>query len=120
MTMPTIVWSAGLDLAPVDLGDADAVSWLQALVWPEHHLRSEKLAAAIRVASAAPPMVRHGDLLHDLDRLVADAPSNATVVVFHSAVLGYLPSREAIASFTDHVSELPVRWLSNEAPDCQP
>lgn len=118
--VPTIAWRAGLDLEPVDLFDPEALAWLQALVWPEHQGRVDRLAAAIRVASLDPPLVHQGDLLQDLDRLVAEAPSGATVVVFHSAVLGYLPSRHAIRAFTDHVRELPVRWLSNEAPIANP
>lgn len=118
--MPTIVWRAGLDLEPVDLRDDDAVAWLDALVWPEHRARAERLAAAIRLAAGEPPPVHRGDLLRDLDELVAKAPPHATVVVFHSAVLGYLPSRDAIAAFTQHVQRLPVRWLSNESPLANP
>jgi hypothetical protein len=118
--VPTVVWRAGLDLEPVDLGDPEAVAWLHALVWPEHRARAERLAAAIRVAAADPPVVHRGDLLVDLGRLVEPATRDATVVVFHSAVLGYLPSRQAIDQFVAHVRELPVRWSSNEAPIATP
>lgn len=118
--LPTVVWRAGLDLDPVDIHNDDAVSWLETLIWPEHEERRRRLRAAIRVAASAPPVVRRGDLLQDLDELVGQAPSDATVVVFHSAVLGYLPSRDAINAFTSHVQELPVRWVSNEAPIANP
>lgn len=109
-----------MDLDPVDIHNDDAVSWLETLIWPEHEERRRRLREAIRVAASAPPVVRRGDLLQDLDELVGQAPSDATVVVFHSAVLGYLPSRDAIDAFTSHVQELPVRWVSNEAPIANP
>lgn len=38
--VPEIAWRAGLDLHPVDPGDADARRWLQCLVWPEHTERA--------------------------------------------------------------------------------
>lgn len=115
-TMPTIVWRAGIDLHPIDLRDPDEVSWLETLVWPEHGARAERLRRAVAVAAPDPPGVLAGDLLVDLDALVAQAPADATVVVFHSAVLSYLPSRELIDEFAAHVQRLPVTWISNESP----
>jgi hypothetical protein len=48
--IPQIVWRRGLDLNPVDVHDDDAVRWLLACVWPEHHERRRRLQAAIGVA----------------------------------------------------------------------
>jgi hypothetical protein len=66
-----------------------------------------------------PPRVVAGDLRTDLDALVAEAPSDATVVVFHTAVLAYL-SREDRAAFADHMrAGIDIgrwHWVSNEGP----
>lgn len=33
--LPQVVWRAGIDLNPLDVGDDDDVRWLETLVWPE-------------------------------------------------------------------------------------
>lgn len=113
---PEIVWRVGLDLNPIDLGDQDQRAWLLNLIWPEHAHRAARLQAAIDVALVDPPRVAPGDLRHDLPQLVAEAPAGTTVVVIHSAVLGYLPTRSDIDGFRDTIADLGVRWISNEAP----
>ena len=53
------------------------------------------------------------DLVNDLAALSAQAPSEATLVVFHSAVLAYVsPSRRR--DFAAAVGDLDAIWLSNE------
>ena len=52
---PEVVWRAGLDLNPLDVTDPADVAWLDALIWPEHGHRRERLAAAARIAAAEPP-----------------------------------------------------------------
>ena len=85
-----VAWRAGLDLHPLDAHDPDDVAWLDALVWPgEEHLRAQ-LHAAIALARAEPVAIRTGDLGTDLPPLFAEAPANATLVVFHSAVFPYV------------------------------
>ena len=51
------------------------------------------LGEALAVARRDPPRVVKGDLRHDLPALAAEAPRDATLVVFHTAVLAYV--REA-------------------------
>jgi hypothetical protein len=110
---PEIAWRAGLDLNPLDVTDDDAVRWLECLVWPGEGDRAQRLAAAIATARRDPPPVHRGDLLTDLPALAAQAPSGATLVVYHSAVLGYLAPPDR-ARFTGAVRDLPAVWLSNE------
>lgn len=90
---PQVVWRGGLDLNPLDLTQPDTARWLETLVWPEHEDRRARLAAACREVADVPVDVVRGDLLTDLDALVdrarAQAP-DATLVVFHSAVIAYL------------------------------
>ncbi|MBD7919855.1 DUF2332 domain-containing protein [Cellulomonas sp. Sa3CUA2] len=111
--LPEVVWRAGVDLAPVDVTDDDACAWLETLVWPEHDERRARLRAALAVARTDPPRVVAGDLLDVLPTLAAQAPTHATLVVLHSAVLAYL-TPQARASFVELVGTLPGHWLGNE------
>lgn len=116
---PEIVWRAGLDLSPVDLSDPDAAAWLETLVWPGNEPRAERLRAAMRIARERPPAVVKGDLLADLPALAATAPRDATLVVFHSAVLAYV-SPDDRTRFAPLVNELGAVWISNEFPRVVP
>ncbi|MBO3102276.1 DUF2332 domain-containing protein [Cellulomonas fengjieae] len=111
--LPEVAWRAGIDLEPVDVHDDDSRAWLETLVWPEHDDRRTRLRAALDVARRDPPRVVRGDLLDVLPALAAEAPRDATLVVFHSAVLAYLDA-EARSAFVDTVSALPGHWISNE------
>jgi hypothetical protein len=117
--LPHVVWRAGIDLNPLDLRDPDDVRWLEALIWPEHDHRRTRLAAAIAVARAEPPLLVTGDLNERLTALAATAPRDATLVVFHSAVLAYLDA-ESRAAFVDTVRGLDARWIANEGPGALP
>ena len=55
-----------------------------------------------------------GDLTtSDLDDLAAEAPKDATLVIFHTAVLFYVP-RVGRAIFRARVRELGATWLACE------
>src|SRR5260370_1070524 len=88
--LPEIIWRAGLDLNPLDVHDADDVRWLSCLVWPGEGDREQRLAAALASARRDPPVVHRGDLLTDLPALAAQAPPDATLVVYHTSVLAYV------------------------------
>ena len=117
--LPAITWRAGLDLNPLDVTSDDDVRWLSCLVWPGEGDREQRLAAAIRSARRDPPVVHRGDLLTDLPALAARAPAEATLVVYHSAVLAYLAPRQR-RQFADIVRGLKAIWLSNEGPGVVP
>lgn len=112
-----VAWRAGLDLDPVDVRDPDRIAWLEALVWPGEGDRLALLRAAVEVARADPPPLVRGDLRRDLPALAADAPRDATLVVFHTAVLAYVPDTGERAAFAETVTGLDAVWLANEAPD---
>ena len=84
-------------------------------MWPGETGRRERLDAALEAARRDPPPVHQGDLLADLPDLARQAPAHATLVVFHSAVLAYLPP-ERRADFAAAVRALDAVWLANEAP----
>lgn len=117
--IPVISWRAGLDLNPLDVTSDDDVRWLSCLLWPGEPGREERLAAAVASARREPPQVRAGDLTTDLPALAAQAPADATLVVFHSAVLAYVTARGR-AQFADAVRDCGAVWLSNEAPGVIP
>lgn len=89
--------------------------WLESLVWPgpNEATRRERLRAAARVAAADPPHLVSGDLVRVLPELASQAPKEATLVVFHGAVLAYLDSA-AREAFVRVVTGLPGHWVSNE------
>jgi hypothetical protein len=114
-----VAWRAGLDLDPPDLDNADDVAWLRALVWPGDAAREERLAAALDLARRARPRVIRGDLRTDLAPLAAQAPEEATLVVFHSAVLVYVEPEDR-TRFVDAVAALGAVWIANESPGVLP
>lgn len=109
-----VAWRAGLDRHPLALDDAEDVRWLEALVWPGEEYRIPLLRSAIEIARADPPRLVLGDLRRDLKALAAEAPADATLVVYHTAVLAYVPEAEERAAFARSVAEVGAVWLANE------
>ena len=118
--MPHIAWRAGLDLYPLDVTNSDEVEWLETLVWPEQFNRLANLRAALDIARRNTPRVSPGDLRHDLAALAREAPSGATLVIFHTAVLSYLTSQADKDAFAVSVRQLTRHWISNESPSVFP
>jgi hypothetical protein len=121
--LPPVVWRAGIDLNPLDVTDDDAMRWLETLVWPEQDARRERLRAAVRIARRDPPYLVRGGLLDGLPALLDEAPADATVVVFHSAVIAYLEhqDRERFARLmAGLVEDGRCHWVSNEGPRVLP
>jgi hypothetical protein len=117
--IPAIAWRAGLDLNPLDVTSDDDVRWLSCLLWPGEGDRDRRLAAAVASARRDPPTVHRGDLLTDLPALAALAPSDATLVIYHSCVLFYVAAQER-ERFAGTVGALRAVWLSAEEPGVVP
>lgn len=117
--VPEVVWRAGLDLNPLDVTDPADLAWLDALIWPEHAHRRSRLRAATAVAAAEPPLLVRGDLVDDLPALAAQAPADATLVVFHTSLMFYVPAPRRKA-FVEVVRGLPGHWIANKARTCCP
>ncbi|GAB12138.1 hypothetical protein ARGLB_008_01610 [Arthrobacter globiformis NBRC 12137] len=115
--LPEVVWRAGIDLNPLDVRNPDDVAWLEALIWPEQEFRRERLRRAIAIAREQPPLLVAGDLNEQLLSLAGQVPADAALVVFHSAVMGYL-SADGRARFRATMQGLAhdrgCHWLSNE------
>jgi hypothetical protein len=92
------------------------MAWLETLVWPEQTGRAARLRAAVRIAQANPPRLVQGDLRDGIATLAAEAPKDATLVVFHTAVLAYVPGETERRAFATAVASCCDYWVSNEAP----
>jgi hypothetical protein len=114
-SLPQVAWRRGLDLNPIDVRSEEEVRWLETLVWPGQRDRARLLRAAIEVARRDPPVVQKGDLRSNLAGLLASAPRDATLVVFHSGVLQYVMSQAERNRFVSTVRDTGAVWISNEA-----
>ncbi|MDQ0615737.1 hypothetical protein QF046_003378 [Microbacterium sp. W4I4] len=113
--MPEIVWRAGVDLAPVDIREPDDRTWMRSLIWPGETERAERIAGAVAIAQADPPLLLAGDAEARLDDLLASAPAGATPVVMTPGMLVYLP-RAQRASLIDRIRASGARWVTIDAP----
>jgi hypothetical protein len=117
--VPQVVWRRGLDARPLDVRDDEAVRWLLACVWPDHPERRSRLEGAIELARTYPVVVTEGDLVEDLPAILAEAPADVRLVVFHSAVMSYVDAerrRAFVDVLTGASKQRDVVWVSNEAP----
>ena len=114
---PPVVWRTALDLSPVDLTDPADVRWLHACLWPDQPARHARLDAALAVAREHGPVpVRRGNALELLPGVIADAPEDALVCVFHTAVVAYFKPEQtqALRELLGGI-ERDVAWVSGEA-----
>jgi len=109
-----VAWRLGLDLSPLDVCSHEDANWLRALVWPGEGRRAELLESALEIAKLHSPEIVQGDLRHDLPALIETVPSDATLLVFHTAVLAYVANPADRVKFGQTVMSLGARWLSNE------
>ena len=115
-----IDWRAGLDLNPVDLANPAEVAWLEALVRPEQTDRLGRLRAPIMIVAEQRPRLVKGDLRTDVAALAREAPKDATLVIFHTAVLAYISPAAEREEFARSVGSLCDYWVANEAPQVFP
>jgi hypothetical protein len=109
--LPDIVWRMGIDLDPVDLGDADDTRWLRACVWPEQLDRRRRLEAAMTVARTHPPSVVAGDAAELLRDVAAAAPRDATLVVVNAAMVVYLDPA-SLLRYVEAAEDVAEHWIT--------
>ncbi|WP_460772198.1 DUF2332 family protein [Microbacterium sp. GXF7504] len=113
--LPEIVWRAGIDLTPLPPADPATRAWLTGLVWPGETGRAARIAAALDIAAADPPVLVAGDAASDaVARLAAHAPAGATLVVSTPGVLIYVP--RALRARAIDEARRAGRWLTIDAP----
>lgn len=82
-----ILSRTGLDLNPVDVDLPEERRWLDALIWPEHFERRQRLHQALVVARALDATKIAGNALETLSVVLGDLPGSEPVVVMHSFAL---------------------------------
>ncbi len=94
--LPPVASRLGIDLHPLDGRDPNALSWLRALIWPEHTTRFQLLDQAVAAVQADPPELWAGDALDLLPRALAAVPADTVPCVFHSFTLNqFTPAGQA-------------------------
>ena len=122
--LPSVVARVGIDLAPVDVTDAEQTDWLRALIWPEQRERVALLARALQAARHDPPPLVQGDALPLLPTLAASLPREAVLCVFDTFVLNQFDAvaRTALAAQLDALAlqrplaHLSISWLAGHDP----
>jgi hypothetical protein len=89
-TLPRVRSRVGVDLAPPDLHTAEGVRLLKSFVWADQEQRLADLDAAIDVWRRDPPEIVVGDLVDELPELLDRGRDDAVLLVWETAVLGYL------------------------------
>ncbi|MGB3376889.1 MAG: DUF2332 family protein, partial [Microbacterium sp.] len=84
-------------------------------IWPGERERAERIAGAVAIAQADPPLILAGDAESRLDDLLASAPAGATPVIMTPGMLVYLP-RAARASLIDRIRSSGARWVTIDSP----
>jgi hypothetical protein len=127
LLVPPVVARVGLDLAPVDLDDADAVRWLEACIWPDVPGRVDRFRAAVALTRQSRPRLVAGDMVDDAAAVIEAASRDVPdphVVVFSSWALSYVP-RERRATLAQVLGDVARRtrslsWLTAEPVGCVP
>jgi hypothetical protein len=77
----------GIDLNVLDPTSADDRMWLEALIWPEHQQRRQRLRSALEIAARVPRDLVEGDILEMLGGRLNGLPAGEPVVIINSFVL---------------------------------
>jgi hypothetical protein len=111
-TIPTIAARVGIDVEPLDLAEPGVRDWLAACVPPETGA-VDRFAAATEVVRAHPAPLVRGDLVDTLERVCADLPTDALLVVVDTYVHVFLPDADR-ARFRELLPRLgrDVEWIS--------
>jgi hypothetical protein len=122
-TPPDIVSIRGVDIAPVNATTEAGADRLLAYCWADHTQRVERLAHALALLRAHPPMLEAGDAPDWVEaRLSEPQPEGMTRVVMHSIVWTYIAAEgqaritAAMEAAGAHATpERPLAWVRVEA-----
>ena len=110
---PRVTRRVGIDRAPVDVTTDEGARLLECFVWAGQEERMERLARAIEVVRASPPLLVRGDLADELPSVLEDRPT----LVFQTAVFPYLSAetRSAVRSALER-APAPVAFVTAGSP----
>ncbi len=119
----TILSAQGCDVAPVDLRDPAQALRLKAYIWPEHHVRFERMEKAIALVEKSSPDLVKADAADWVDmRLATPQAAGTTRTLVHSIVWQYLPdatqdriTRAMEIAGSKATPDKPLAWIAVEA-----
>ena len=82
----------GIDINPIDLTNETELRWLQALIWPEHVERHQRLIDGAAELEQSPVDLRSGDAVELLPQMIADAPEDAALTAYSTVALYQFPA----------------------------
>jgi hypothetical protein len=112
-----VVSRIGVDLNPIDVDDPDERMWLDALIWPEHEERRQRLRAAMAAMTTVEVETVKGSALDTLGPILAELPEEQPALVMNSFSLNQLTGdeREKVTEILNAASEKrPVARVSLE------
>ncbi|MBL0768318.1 DUF2332 domain-containing protein [Sphingopyxis sp. XHP0097] len=113
----------GCDVGPVDLTDPEQALRLKAYIWPEHHVRFERMEAAIAAAYRDQPNLVRANAADFVEaELARPQTEGRTRVLMHSIVWQYVPADQQArvtaamkAAAARATRERPLAWIALEA-----
>ena len=117
---PVVGSRIGIDVAPIDVGSDEGARLLKSFVWPDQEWRLRQLDEAIDAVRREPPQLLRGDLVDELPRVLSHARGDALTLVWHTAVLGYLPRerRELVYETLEEAgARVPIAFVQTTVPE---
>lgn len=113
----------GCDVAPVDLTDSVQALRLKAYIWPEHHVRFDRMDAAIEAACEKRPDLVAANAADFVEaELAKPQAAGTTRVLMHSIVWQYVPADQQArvvaameAAGARATPDRPIAWIALEA-----
>ncbi len=87
-----VQFRGGIDINPIDLTNEAELRWLQALIWPEHVERHQRLLDGAAELEQSPVDLRSGDAVELLPQMIADTPEDAALTAYSTVALYQFPA----------------------------
>jgi hypothetical protein len=120
LALPYVASRVGIDIAPLDLANADDRLWLESCVWPEERRRQHRLEAIVDAWPTWPSFeVLVGSATARLDDALAVSPSTNLTVVINTWAAFYFSKAEQhdyYEMMTARCANGNVAWISVESP----
>jgi hypothetical protein len=120
---PQIGRRVGIDISPVDVTTDEGALLLKSFVWADQRDRLDLLDRAIATLRADPPELVAGDIVEELPGVLAGRRDGSLMVVWQTAVLGYLPDEDrdrVYATLEEGGAAGPLGWISAGGSDRDP
>ena len=93
-SFPEIKSRIGIDLSPIEVKDFGQMSWLHALIWPEHFDRRVRLSKAVKIALDNPVHMVEGDAISVLPDILDEVHPSIVPFVYHTWVANQMSQKQ--------------------------